>query len=67
MGTISNQPTPLSQQGYITNLTGGSGGCNFDSAVLLSRNSWMIPMLALVAVNVCVILVFGVKGFPRIV
>ena len=33
---------------------------DFDSAVLLSRNSWMIPMLALAAVNVCVILVFEV-------
>ena len=33
---------------------------DFDSAVLLSRNSWMIPMLALAAVNVCVILVFEI-------
>ena len=38
----------------------GSGGGDFNSAVLVSRNSWMIPMLALAAVNVCVILVFEV-------
>ena len=29
----------------------------FDSTVLLSRNSWMIPMLMLAAVNVYVILI----------
>ena len=52
------------QQGYVTNRTSngadGGGGGDFDSAVLLSRNSWMIPMLALAAVNVCVILVFEI-------
>ena len=33
---------------------------DFDSAVLLSRNSWMIPMLALAAVNVCIILILEI-------
>jgi hypothetical protein len=45
---------------YVTNRSTTEGDVDHSYGAVLSRNSWMIPMLALASVNVCVIVAFEV-------